>query len=298
MKILIAGGNSQLAKEIKYILDRGSSSLGDIDSRIIQGEVISLSREELDITDLNMVKKVVNNIKPDVIINCAAYTNVDGCESDFKGAFQVNALGPRNLAIAAKEANSKLLHISTDYVFEGEGTSPYKEYDRVNPKSIYGKTKALGDDYVRELCDKYFIVRTSWLYGRFGKNFVYTISNLGDKNDSIKVVNDQLGNPTNCEDLAYNILKLIVTEEYGIYHCTGEGICSWYDFAVEIIKLKGCHCKVEPCTTEEYPRPAKRPTYSALDNLMLECTIGNTMRDWKEALKDFFQSHINDKKEV
>lgn len=298
MKILIAGGNSQLAKEIKYILDRGSSSLGDIDSRITQGEVISLSREELDITDLNMVKEVVNNIKPDVIINCAAYTNVDGCESDFKGAFQVNALGPRNLAIAAKEANSKLLHISTDYVFEGEGTSPYKEYDRVNPKSIYGKTKALGDDYVRELCDKYFIVRTSWLYGRFGKNFVYTISNLGDKNDSIKVVNDQLGNPTNCEDLAYNILKLIVTEEYGIYHCTGEGICSWYDFAVEIIKLKGCHCKVEPCTTEEYPRPAKRPTYSALDNLMLECTIGNTMRDWKEALKDFFQSHINDKKEV
>lgn len=298
MKILIAGGNSQLAKEIKYILDRGSSSLGDIDSRIIQGEVISLSRAELDITDLNMVKEVVNNIKPDVIINCAAYTNVDGCESDFKGAFQVNALGPRNLAIAAKEANSKLLHISTDYVFEGEGTSPYKEYDRVNPKSIYGKTKALGDDYVRELCDKYFIVRTSWLYGRFGKNFVYTISNLGDKNDSIKVVNDQLGNPTNCEDLAYNILKLIVTEEYGIYHCTGEGICSWYDFAVEIIKLKGCHCKVEPCTTEEYPRPAKRPTYSALDNLMLECTIGNTMRDWKEALKDFFQSHINDKKEV
>ncbi len=298
MKILIAGGNSQLAKEIKYILDRGSSSLGDIDSRITQGEVISLSREELDITDLNMVKEVVNNIKPDVIINCAAYTNVDGCESDFKGAFQVNALGPRNLAIAAKEANSKLLHISTDYVFEGEGTSPYKEYDRVNPNSIYGKTKALGDDYVRELCDKYFIVRTSWLYGRYGKNFVYTISNLGDKNDSIKVVNDQLGNPTNCEDLAYNILKLIVTEEYGIYHCTGEGICSWYDFAVEIIKLKGCHCKVEPCTTEEYPRPAKRPSYSALDNLMLECTIGNTMRDWKEALKDFFQSHINDKKEV
>lgn len=298
MKILIAGGNSQLAKEIKYIIDKGSSSLGDIDSRIIQGEFISLSREELDITDLNMVKEVVNNIKPDVIINCAAYTNVDGCESDFKGAFQVNALGPRNLAIAAKEANSKLLHISTDYVFDGKGTSPYKEYDRINPKSVYGKTKALGDDYVREFCDKYFIVRTSWLYGRFGKNFVYTISNLGDKNDSIKVVNDQLGNPTNCEDLAYNILKLIVTEEYGIYHCTGEGICSWYDFAVEIIKLKGCNCRVEPCTTEEYPRPAKRPTYSALDNLMLQCTIGNTMRYWKDALKDFFQSQINDKKEV
>lgn len=298
MKILVAGGNSQLAKEIKYIIDKGSSSLGDIDSRIIKGEVISLSREELDITDLNMVKEVINNTKPDVIINCAAYTNVDGCESDFKGAFKVNALGPRNLAIAAKEANSKLLHISTDYVFDGKGTSPYKEYDRINPKSVYGKTKALGDDYVREFCDKYFIVRTSWLYGRFGKNFVYTISNLGDKNDSIKVVNDQLGNPTNCEDLAYNILKLIVTEEYGIYHCTGEGICSWYDFAVEIIKLKGCHCKVEPCTTEEYPRPAKRPTYSALDNLMLECTIGNTMRYWKDALKDFFQSQINDKKEV
>lgn len=298
MKILIAGGNSQLAKEIKYIIDKGSSSLGDIDSRIIKGEVISLSREELDITDLNMVKEVINNIKPDVIINCAAYTNVDGCESDFKGAFKANALGPRNLAIAAKEANSKLLHISTDYVFDGKGTSPYKEYNRINPKSIYGKTKALGDDYVREFCDKYFIVRTSWLYGRFGKNFVYTISNLGDMNDSIKVVNDQLGNPTNCEDLAYNILKLIVTEEYGIYHCTGEGICSWYDFAVEIIKLKGCNCKVEPCTTEEYPRPAKRPTYSALDNLMLECTIGNTMRYWKDALKDFFQSQINDKKEV
>lgn len=298
MKILIAGGNSQLAKEIMYILDEGKSSLGDIDSRILKGEVISLSREELDITNLSQVKDVISHIKPDIIINCAAYTNVDDCEKDFKGAFKVNALGPRNLAIAAEETGSKLIHISTDYVFDGEGTTPYKEYDRVNPKSVYGKTKALGDDYVREFCSRYFIMRTSWLYGRFGKNFVYTIGNLGEKNNSIKVVDDQVGNPTNCEDLAYHILKLILTEEYGIYHCTGKGICSWYDFAVEIINLKGCDCKVNPCTTEEFPRIAKRPSNSALNNLMLECTIGDTMRDWKEALKSFFESQINDKKEV
>lgn len=292
MKILIAGGNSQLAKEIMYVLDKGKCSLGDIDSRILKGEVISLSREELDITNLSQVKDVISNIKPDIIINCAAYTNVDDCEKNFNGAFKVNALGTRNLAIVAEAIGSKLIHISTDYVFDGEGTSPYKEYDRVNPKSVYGKTKALGEDYVREFCSRYFIMRTSWLYGKFGKNFVYTIGNLGEKNNSIKVVDDQVGNPTNCEDLAYHILKLILTEEYGIYHCTGKGICSWYDFAVEIIKLKGCDCKVNPCTTEEFPRVAKRPSYSALSNLMLECTIGDTMRDWKEALKSFFESQI------
>ncbi|NSA78150.1 dTDP-4-dehydrorhamnose reductase [Clostridium beijerinckii] len=243
--------------------------------------------DELDITNLEQVKSKINNLKPNVIINCAAATNVDGCESNEDFAFKVNSIGPRNLAIASEEVGAKLVQVSTDYVFSGIGNKPLTEYDLTVPYSVYGKTKLLGENYVRELSSKYFIVRTAWLYGYVGHNFVYTMRRLGKEKEFITVVNDQRGNPTQANDLAYHILKLIQTEEYGVYHCTGKGECTWYDFAKMIIELSGEKCEVKPCTSEEYKTPAKRPEYSSLDNMMLRCTVGDDMRDWKDAIKSF-----------
>ena len=158
------------------------------------------------------------------------------------------------------------------------------------PYSVYGKTKLKGEEYVREFSSKYYIVRTAWLYGYVGKNFVYTMMRLGDEKEELTVVNDQKGNPTHANDLAHHILKLIDTEEYGVYHCTGKGECTWYDFASLIMELSGRNCKVTPVTSDQYKTPAKRPEYSSLDNMMLRCTVGDEMRDWKEALKSFMSN--------
>jgi len=248
----------------------------------------------LDITNLEQVKKVLNEVKPDVVINCAAATNVDGCEANQDLAFKINSLGPRNLAMVAEELGAKIVQVSTDYVFSGVGEAPLKECDLVAPVSVYGKTKLLGEEFVRDFSTKYYIVRTAWLYGYVGHNFVYTMMKLGKDRDTLNVVNDQLGNPTHANDLAYHILKIIETEEYGVYHCTGKGECSWYNFASEIMKLSGRNCTVNPCTSEEYksmyPNSADRPAYSSLDNMMLRCTIGDEMRDWKDALKTFMDN--------
>lgn len=217
-------------------------------------------------------------------------SSVDGCESDEDFAFKVNSLGPRNLAMVCEEIGAKLVQVSTDYVFSGIGEKPLTEYDLAAPYSVYGKTKLLGENYVREFCSKYYIVRTAWLYGYVGHNFVYTMRRLGKEKDSINVVNDQIGNPTNANDLAYHILKLIETDEYGIYHCTGKGECSWYDFAKIIIELSGEECIVKPCTSQEYKTPAKRPEYSSLDNMMLRNTVGDEMRHWQDAIKSFIEN--------
>ena len=175
-------------------------------------------------------------------------------------------------------------------MFSGVGEKPLTEYDLTAPYSVYGKTKLLGENYVREFCSKYYIVRTAWLYGYVGHNFVYTMRRLGKEKDSINVVNDQIGNPTHANDLAYHILKLIETDEYGVYHCTGKGECSWYDFAKMIIELSGEKCTVNPCTSEEYKTPAKRPEYSSLDNMMLRNTVGDEMRNWQDAIKSFIEN--------
>ena len=225
------------------------------------------------------------------MINCAAYTNVDGCESHKDLAFKVNALGARNLAMVSEEVGAKLIHVSTDYVFSGVGSTPLDECDLPAPVSAYGTTKLAGEEFVRSLSSKYFIVRTAWLYGYFGKNFVYTIMNAAKQRGKLTVVNDQKGNPTNAEDLAYHLLKLALTEEYGIYHCTGEGECSWYDFAAKIVEEAGIECEVLPVTSAEYNSAAKRPEYSSLDNMMLRCTIGNEMRNWEDALKVFMENY-------
>lgn len=290
MKILITGSKGQLGNELKDIINKGYSEVGKVSEVIKNSHIFDLDVDKLDITDLNSVKNVIKTINPDVVINCAAATNVDGCESDEDFAFKVNSLGPRNLAMVCEEIGAKLVQVSTDYVFSGIGEKPLTEYDLAAPYSVYGKTKLLGENYVREFCSKYYIVRTAWLYGYVGHNFVYTMRRLGKEKDSINVVNDQIGNPTNANDLAYHILKIIETDEYGIYHCTGKGECSWYDFAKIIIELSGEECIVKPCTSQEYKTPAKRPEYSSLDNMMLRNTVGDEMRHWQDAIKSFIEN--------
>ena len=290
MKILITGSKGQLGNELQRIIKDGYSEIGQVSENIKNSEVFPLDIDELDITKLEDVKTVLNEIKPDVVINCAAATNVDGCESNQDLAFKINAIGPRNLAMVCEEIGAKLVQVSTDYVFSGKGDTPLTEFDMPAPYSVYGKTKLKGEEYVREFSSKYYIVRTAWLYGYVGKNFVYTMMRLGAEKEALTVVNDQRGNPTHANDLAHHILKLIETEEYGVYHCTGKGECTWYDFASLIMELSGRSCKVTPVTSEQYKTPAKRPEYSSLDNMMLRCTVGDEMRDWKEALKSFMSN--------
>lgn len=290
LKLLITGSKGQLGTQIRKIIENGKSEIGEIDKVYSKAEVKYVDYDELDITNLNEVVNFISAFNPDVIINCAAYTNVDKCESDTGTAFKVNSLGSRNLAIGAEKVHAKLLHVSTDYVFNGQGNIPFKEYDLPSPVSVYGKTKLLGEQYVRENCSRYFIVRTAWLYGYYGKNFVYTIMKVGKEKGHLDVVNDQRGNPTNAEDLAHHILKIALTDEYGIYHCTGTGECSWYDFAREIIKLSKINCTVSPITSNDLGRAAKRPAFSSLDNMMLRSTVGDEMRPWEEAIKEFINN--------
>ena len=295
MKILITGANGQLGAELQKQLAAGESELGRLPDAVQNAAVTAVDVDALDITDLAAVRAFVRAEKPDVILNSAAFTNVDGCETNRDAAFAVNAIGPRNLAMAAEEIGAKLVHVSTDYVFSGEenGGIPLDETARTHPVSAYGATKLLGEEYVRQFCRRSFVVRTAWLYSYTGKNFVFTMMNAGKKFGALTVVDDQRGNPTNAVDLAHHLLKLAVSHDYGIYHCTGNGVCSWYDFASEIIRLSGLPCRVAPCTSAEYaaahPESANRPAWSALENCALRCSVGDDMRDWKDAINDFFK---------
>ncbi len=295
MKILITGCKGQLGTEIRKQLRTGASEIGPIPQSLTGADVVAVDLPEVDISDLNGTLDFVSSIHPDIVINCAAYTNVDGCEVNHDTAFSANAIGPRNLAMACEREGAKLVHVSTDYVFSGRdnGGIPLDESETPAPVSAYGSTKLAGERYVQQFCSRAFIVRTAWLYSYYGKNFVKTMVNAGRKNGTLEVVNDQLGNPTNAVDLAHVLLLLAATEEYGIYHCTGEGICSWYDFAAQIIEDSKVDAVVSPCTSEEYkrknPQSADRPAWSALDNRMLRCTVGNPVRPWQEALKEFFE---------
>ena len=222
MKIIITGANGQLGIELSKQL-----------SRIKTNEIIRTDRNDLDIVNIDDVDRYIYKTRPDVVVNCAAYTAVDLCETDIENAYKVNAIGPRNLAIACEKVGAKFVQISTDYVFDGNGTRAYREDDNTCPKSVYGKSKAIGEQFTREFCSKYFIVRTAWLYGE-GNNFVRTMLKLAQTNEELNVVNDQFGSPTSTVDLAKAIIDLIHTEHYGTYHGTCEGQCSWYDFAKKI----------------------------------------------------------------
>ncbi len=292
MNILVIGAKGQLGLEIMKCFERGCTELGTPEVLRGNNTVRGIDIDELDISDLTAVRRVVKDGAYDTLINCAAYTNVNKCETDRETAFLANAIGPRNLAMVSRECGAKLIHVSTDYVFAGDGSVPYVEWDIPSPKSAYGSTKYLGEEYIKQFSDKYFIVRTAWLYGYYGNNFVKTMLKINREQGKSRVVSDQRGNPTNAADLAHHILKLITTEEYGVYHGTGNGECSWYEFTKKIVELAGINAEVFPCTTDEYPTPAKRPAYSSLDNMMFRVGAGDEFRPWEEALSCFMKNYL------
>ncbi|MBE6624712.1 MAG: dTDP-4-dehydrorhamnose reductase [Ruminococcaceae bacterium] len=291
MKILVTGAKGQLGTEIRKCIERGYTELGvpTVLKDKLDADYVDI--DSLDISDLNALRDAFKKSKYDAVINCAAFTNVNACETEREIAFKANALGPRNLAIVCEENGAKLIHVSTDYVFAGDASKPYTEWDVTNPQSAYGSSKLLGEEYVKQFCSKYFIVRTAWLYGYYGKNFVKTMMNIARERGACKVVCDQRGNPTNACDLAHHLLKLLDSEQYGIYHGTGNGKCSWYEFTQKIVELAGIDATVSPCTTEEFPTPTKRPAYSSLDNMMFKCTVGDEFREWQDALACFMKNY-------
>lgn len=289
MKILITGYKGMLGSQIVTDLERGYTELGPVPERFKGRQLLLRDVDELDITDMTACITYMNENAPDVVINCAAYTNVDGCETNEEDAFKVNALGARNLAIACRESGAKLVHVSTDYVFSGREDSLKREYDLTGPVSVYGKTKLAGEEYVRQYCQKSFVVRTAWLYGYTGKNFAKTMLSLYERGINPTVVNDQHGSPTNAADLSHHLLKIADSEEYGLYHCTNNGQCTWFEFAYKIAELSGLEARPTPCTSEEYPTPTKRPPYSYLDNMMLRLTVGDEMRTWQRAIESWFK---------
>lgn len=279
MKVLITGCNGQLGKEL-------CRQIGIRNQAKEKFQLLATDRTKLDITDFAQVEKIVLSEKPDVIINTAAFTKVDACENEEFKAFQINALAARNLSVCAFKIAAKILHVSTDYVFDGTGKTPWREYDPVNPLNVYGKSKALGERLVIATNPRHFIVRTAWLYGD-GHNFVRSILKLAAKQEELRVVNDQVGTPTSTVDLARCILDLIQTEYYGVYHGTCEGECTWYDFARRILALKGIEKRVIPISSAELNLPAKRPAYSVLENFMLKMVGLNVFRKWEEALEEY-----------
>ncbi len=297
MKILITGANGQLGNELQRILREGAAEIGPISSVYNGAEVAAGDIDVLDITDDAAVEAFVDGQGFDLIINGAAMTNVDGCEKAEDAAYAVNAVAAGNLARAAAKTGAKLVHVSTDYVFPGTDPEPRVETDPTGPVSAYGRTKLAGEKMALENCERTFVVRTAWLYGYVGKNFVKTMMALGQSHDCITVVDDQLGNPTSANDLAYEILAMAATDNFGIYHCTDEGTCSWADFAEAIMQAAGLDCTVERCTSAEYkqmnPASADRPAYSSLENKHLADTIGNQMRPWREALANYFENLSN-----
>ncbi len=279
MKVLITGCRGQLGIEL-------CQQLNNLNRSNKRFELLKTDIDTLDITNSFQVHTMVTEEKPDVIINTAAYTNVDACETDELNAFRVNAIGAQNLSAAAFQIGAKMLQVSTDYVFDGTGNSPKREYDPINPQSVYGQSKALGEKLVLQTNPRHFIVRTAWLYGE-GNNFVRTMLKLASEKKEINVVNDQIGSPTSTVDLASCIINLIKTDHYGVYHATCEGECSWYDFASRIFAMKSINIKVNPITTKELNRPAKRPAYSVLENFMLKLIGLNNFRQWEDALEEY-----------
>ncbi len=276
MKVLIIGAEGMLGHDLVDVL-------GD------ENEISTTTIYTLDITDIDKTVKTIKEINPDVVVHAAAFTDVNGCESNQDTAYNVNVLGTRNVAVASSQADSALVYISTDYVFDGEKGSSYHEYDQPNPLSVYGKTKYLGEVYIRDILNKFYIVRTSWLYGFHGNNFVTTMLNLAKTNDTLSVVNDQIGSPTYTLDLANAIAELIKKPRYGIYHITNSDSCSWYEYACEIFDMAGIDIEVKPVTTEEYPQPAPRPKYSVLENYNWKMEGLKEIRSYKEALKDYMK---------
>lgn len=276
MNILVTGANGQLGNEMRLV------------SKDSADKYLFTDVAELDITDADAVMSVVKTNKIDVIVNCAAYTNVDRAEDDEQTAGLINNIAVRNLAEAAQSVGATLIHISTDYVFCGDANRPYCEDQPTNPLGAYGRTKLAGEASLISTGCHYIIIRTSWLYSPFGKNFVKTMRQLTSTRDSIKVVFDQVGTPTYAGDLAALIHKIIeqrLLDREGIYHFSDEGVCSWYDFAVAISELSGNHCDIQPCHSDEFPSKVERPHFSVLDKTKVKETFGVQIPHWRQSLK-------------
>jgi dTDP-4-dehydrorhamnose reductase len=278
MKILISGCDGQLGSDCEQVLRTNH-------------DVVGVDLKDMDITDLAVVKKVTGHVRPDVVVNCAAYTNVDACETDRSLAWKVNVQGPGNLASMVDKYGGRLMHVSTDYVFDGrkDPFEPYLEDDEPNPLSYYGRTKLEGEMAVRQATDHYLILRTAWLYGVRGHNFLKTMLKLAlnHPEGAIKVVNDQFGSPTWSHTLALQIAKLVQVNGQGIYHATSEGHCTWYELAKYFLETVGVPHVLVPCATEDYPTPAPRPRNSVLENRQLKDKGINLMPNWRTDLDQF-----------
>jgi dTDP-4-dehydrorhamnose reductase len=282
MRLLVIGCNGQLGGDFMVTASAAGHDVAGVDY------------PQIDITDPGSVQRAIESARPEMIINCAAYTAVDACETDEQRAFAVNAAGVRNIAEAAQACGASVAHVSTDYVFDGTKPGPYVESDPPNPKSAYGRTKLAGEEALMRHHERHFIFRIAWLYGIRGANFVKTIRRVAaDKarqGEALKVVNDQRGTPTWTVEVCRQILRAIGTRHFGLFHCTAEGECTWYDFARRIVESAGIPVRIVPCATREFPRPAPRPANSVLENARLKTLGLNSMKEWRAAFAEFLEA--------
>ena len=283
MVVLVAGAGGQLGQSLHYL----APNYPEI-------EFVFCNSSELDISNLESVEAIFTKYKPLYCINAAAYTAVDKAESEPDKAHLINVVGSKNLAVACNQIAATLLHVSTDFVFEGTATKPYLETDNTNPTSIYGQTKLDGETAIREICAKHYIIRTSWVYSQFANNFMKTMLRLAAQRDTLSVVNDQIGTPTNAVDLAEILIHIIKTDNqqsesnnrFGIYNFSNEGSCSWFDFAKQIFENNNVQIALSGIPSSEYPTPAKRPHYSVLDKTKIKNNFGIEIKTWQESLKN------------
>ena len=282
MVVLVTGANGQLGQAIQFV----AGNYPNID-------FVFCSSSDLDITNKQNCDSVFNKEKPDFCINAAAYTAVDKAESEPEQAHLINCIGAKNLAESCKNFNAKLIHISTDFVFDGSKNTPYNETDLTNPKGVYGQTKLDGEIAIEEVFDAYFIIRTSWVYSQFGNNFMKTMLRLANERTSLSVVNDQIGTPTNAVDLAECLVTIITehsklnTEHYGIYNFSNEGQCSWFDFAKKIFEINQVKIDITPIPTTQFPTPAERPKYSVLNKTKIKTVFGIDIKPWEQSIERY-----------
>ncbi len=281
MKIAIIGSNGQLGADVTAEYQRAGET------------TIELTHAGIDIASLESTRKVLSRIRPEVIVNTAAMHHVENCENEPLRAYEVNALGARNLGVVARELGAKLVHVSTDYVFDGTKKQPYVEEDRTVPLNVYGNTKLAGEAFVQATAEKYFVLRTSALYGnspcraKGGRNFVELMLKLSAERDELRVVDDEVVSPTSTEELARQIVAISRTDHYGLYHATSEGSCSWYEFAKKILELKGIKTKLSIASSSEFPSKVSRPKYSVLENHALKVVGLNIFQPWQEGLRTY-----------
>lgn len=281
MVVIVTGANGQLGQSLQFI----AAEYPQLDFRFYNSQ-------DLDITQKTQIEAIFRKIKPHFCINAAAYTAVDKAESEPEKAHKINVTGAGNLAEVCKEFGAKLIHISTDFVFDGTQKTPYTEDDRTNPKSVYGQTKLDGEKAIQIIFDDYFIIRTSWVYSQFGNNFMKSMLRLSKERETLSIVNDQIGTPTNAVDLAHVLVQIILhtvqsqeRKTYGIYNFSNEGHCSWFDFAKKIFEINNIKIDLKPIPSSDYPTPADRPKYSVLDKNKIKRVFGVEVKNWEESLK-------------